>query len=493
MTGKLYFAILGTMRSGSNLLEKTIEGLGDTVCYGEAFNPGFVGGPRREEILGWDTVRRDADPLGFLQALRDGAGGAIPGFRLFDGHARAVFEHVMTDPDCRRIVLRRDPVESYISLKIAQETDQWLLRRANKRLAARVTFDAEEFTKYRDRLRAHYKWLEDEMRAVGTSALWVTYDSLLDDYVKETVARYIGSAGTLQAEDPILRQNPQPMAEKVMNYNEMCAFLGIEPVLPEPGGFAGARHVLLSQRAGMAYVPMAGPGFEAGVSMMYRIERRSFDGPSLSFHRLMEGVAAGRVFRSGLTVEQLATACQERCVFTLICHPTQRLHGLFLEEVFGINWLASPIRKRLQDAVGPLPSARELADGKAIVPAERHRRAFIGFLRIVRQALAGQGEIPLRDGWRSQAEFLAAYRRKIDPGQVFRLEDLSALHAWLKDTLPFAGLPENHVTVVRDKALSGPLPLDEVLVPEIAMEVRALHGEDLAEFGYSDDPLVHAA
>ncbi|MEM7671208.1 MAG: nodulation protein NodH, partial [Pseudomonadota bacterium] len=125
-----YFVIIGTMRSGSNFLEKQIAASDDVVTYGEAFNPAFTGGPKRPDLAGWTVSDRDADPLGFLAALLDDAAPATMGFRLFNGHSDRLLAHVVDDPDCGVIVLRRDAAESFVSLRIAEATGQWLLKTA---------------------------------------------------------------------------------------------------------------------------------------------------------------------------------------------------------------------------------------------------------------------------------------------------------------------------------------------------------------------------
>lgn len=488
MTGAPYFVIFGAMRTGSNLLEKTLEALGDTVCYGEPFNPAFVGGPRREEVLGWDLAQRNADPMGFLAALRDSAGDRIPGFRLFDGHDGTVMKHALADPECRRIVLTRDPVDSYVSLKIARQTDQWLLRRKNKRVNVRITFDPAEFDAYQDRLKAHYFRVDQEMERAGTSALRVTYEDLSDPGVLQAVASFVGSTGTPPAEAPILRQNPGHLSEKVANYEEMCVHLDR---VPEPGPLprrTGAGEVLLAERAPFAYAPISGPGFAAAVSLIYRIEQRAFDGPSLSYAQLMERSSSGDFLKRGFSLEALAAEAASRKVFTVICHPVARLHALFLQETFGPAWHASPIRRRLQGFVGGLPSPRELTRAEKRLEPERHLAAFFAYIRLIEDAYRGTADFPVTPDWQTQSEQLDAYRDDVDIEMVSGLDDLTGLATWLAEGLAGAQLPGNHIAAVRERALSGVLPLEEVRIQEVSDRIGRLFSRDFNDFGYQPWP-----
>lgn len=225
MTAPAYFVILAAMRTGSNLLETTLAELPGLACFGEVFNPGFLGKPKKSTVDGWDVAARDADPLGCLRALVAQGGGAIPGFRLFDGHEPRALAHVLADPACARIVLRRDPVESYVSLLIARATDQWMLRIPRRRRQARVRFDAAEFATYCARLAAHYARMDADMARAGTTAHRIDYADLLAPDTVPAVARHIGIAIAAAPPPNILRQNPEPLAQKVENHAEMLAAL----------------------------------------------------------------------------------------------------------------------------------------------------------------------------------------------------------------------------------------------------------------------------
>jgi hypothetical protein len=51
----------------------------------------------------------------------------IAGFRLFPGHDPRALEHCLPTRRCAKVVLARNPVDSYVSLKIARKTGQWWL------------------------------------------------------------------------------------------------------------------------------------------------------------------------------------------------------------------------------------------------------------------------------------------------------------------------------------------------------------------------------
>ena len=117
-----YFVIFAEMRTGSNFLETNLNAFRGLRCHGEAFNPHFVVYPNATEVLGIDFQSREADPMRLLDAIK-GEGGALGGFRYFHDHDPRVLDGILDDPRCAKIILTRNPAESYVSWKIAKQTD----------------------------------------------------------------------------------------------------------------------------------------------------------------------------------------------------------------------------------------------------------------------------------------------------------------------------------------------------------------------------------
>jgi len=53
--------------------------------------------------------------------------------------------HVLDDPECAKVILTRNPLDSYVSLKIAAQTGQWKLTDAKQRREAKVRFEPQDF------------------------------------------------------------------------------------------------------------------------------------------------------------------------------------------------------------------------------------------------------------------------------------------------------------------------------------------------------------
>ena len=56
------FVIFAEMRTGSNLLEATLNAIRRVTCFGEAFNPYMLGWPGKDELQGITAEMREAEP-----------------------------------------------------------------------------------------------------------------------------------------------------------------------------------------------------------------------------------------------------------------------------------------------------------------------------------------------------------------------------------------------------------------------------------------------
>ncbi len=108
-----YFVIFAEMRTGSNFLEENVNSYPGLTCWGEAFNPAFIGKSKQKEMLGVSLIMREADPTLLLHKMRDATKG-LAGFRFFHDHDPRILAHVLKDSKCAKIILTRNPLDSYV-------------------------------------------------------------------------------------------------------------------------------------------------------------------------------------------------------------------------------------------------------------------------------------------------------------------------------------------------------------------------------------------
>ena len=269
------FVVIAGMRTGSNLLERLLSQFPSLVCHGELFNPTFIGKKDRTEFLGLTMAGRERDPMGLLRRVEDDAQGRIPGFRLFDGHDSRVMDAVLEDPATAKILLRRDPLHSFVSLLIARATDQWMLGNAAKRKTARVYFDNRAFTAFRAERDAFERRILARLQATGQVPFVVQYTDLKSLECINGLARYIGATETLsEFAEPIKRQNPEPLSEKVENFDEMRAALAqsVIPTEEEPAAAPRGPSIpalMTANARPLLYAPLPGVPSMASVTLYH--------------------------------------------------------------------------------------------------------------------------------------------------------------------------------------------------------------------------------
>lgn len=219
MLRRKYFAILGVQRSGSQLLENLLSQFPDFVCFGEIF---LKNQPRVPELfpglLGWTREQKNAAPLEFLEELKSSHPGKLPGFRLLYGALRpGVLEQVAQDTDCSKIVLRRNPLESYVSHQITQITNQHRLLDPALRKSAKIVFEPDDFEHYEARVEKFYARLYNLMNGDGP-AYEIDYASLLSPETIFDLAKSMGATDFPSHIEPqIYRNNPGPIEDKLEN------------------------------------------------------------------------------------------------------------------------------------------------------------------------------------------------------------------------------------------------------------------------------------
>jgi len=226
------FVLLASPRTGTNLLNRNVNQLPGVRLHGEVFNPGFIGfsdehharfGTRRKNV-----AERDIDPLALLQRIWDDEGADAVGFHLFPGHDPNVLATVLDDSSVRKITLRRSLFQSYVSLRIAEAEDLWIIT-ADQPLArerdpngVQVRFDTEDFERYETRLRHYWQRIFSLLSGSGQASLDLFYSTINKVETINQIAEFLGVPGRVDSlKKTLVKQNPDELSRKVTNYEDL--------------------------------------------------------------------------------------------------------------------------------------------------------------------------------------------------------------------------------------------------------------------------------
>lgn len=450
------------MRTGSNFLEANLNALSGVTCHGEVFNPFFIGKKDQTDLFDITLTQREADPLPLLRRLRERTEG-LSGFRYFHDHDPRVFDAVMDDPRCAKIILTRNPVESYVSWKIAQATGQWKLTNPKNIKTARARFDAAEFEDHLESLQAFQVRLMNRLQTAGQTAYYVDYEDIQNLDVINGLAAWLGVSARLEAlDDKLKKQNPEDIAEKVMNYPAMEAALArldrfnlsrtpnFEPRRP-----AGIPGYVAAQDVPLLFMPVKG-------------------GPVAQVAAWLSGFGGLERDFTQKSLRQWKRSFPGHRSFAVVRHPLARAHAVFNDQVLGSTQQDFRNMLTRQHGVNLPKIGAHYADPQA------YRDGFLAFLRFAKKNLGGQTAVKVDPHWASQSGVLQGFAQAQAPDVVLREDRLIQGLAWLCDEVGATHAPLPPLDEPAPVALSG------IWDEELEVACRDAYGRDYIAFGYDD-------
>lgn len=466
-----YFVIFAGMRTGSNFLERNINSLPDLKCFGELFNPYFIAHERQEEYLGITLEQREKDPMALVRRVRKEASG-LAGFRLFHDHDPRVRDEALRDPRCAKIILMRNPVDSYVSFKLAMATDQWVLTDSKgQRDAGAITFETDEFAAQLEDYTSYLKDLRRGLQASGQTAFELRYEDLQDLEVLQGLVKFLGSRHELTRFDRSLKkQNPMPMSEKVSNLDEMkTALVEMDPfgidMVPtfEPTRGPAVPSYVASEAVPLIYMPMK-------------------SGPDAEIERWLETLGPVKRDMSQKDLRQWRRQSTGALGFTVLRHPVARAWTAFVEKVLpsDLNAFAEIRAGLISTYRVPLPDTWTAKDPNPEFDIAAARKAFKRFARFLKSNLAGQTSLRIDPSWASQLVVLQGMSGVVPPDLILREGEAREM---LRAKASQFGVTTDGP---KPSALPGPLDLAQVYNPEIEQAVRAAYQKDYMMLGFGD-------
>ncbi|MEL6550715.1 MAG: nodulation protein NodH [Pseudomonadota bacterium] len=461
------FVLFAEMRTGSNLLEANLNLYPDLACLGEVFNPVFLAYPGTEELLGFDQAARDADPRALLAAIKAEPG--VQGFRFFHDHHPGVLDAVLEDRHCAKIILTRNPVESYVSWKIAQATGQWKLTNATNKRAAKAQFDAAEFEAHLDALQAFQLKVMGALQKTGQTAFYLAYEDLQDVDVMNGLAAYLGSDTALDGlSKKLKKQNPAPLADKVEN------FAAMEEALARLDRFDLSRTPNFEPRRGPTI-----PGWvaAAGAPLLFMPIR---SGPAPAIKAWLARFGAGGLVEdfSQKKLRQWKRGHAEHRSFTVVRHPLARAYQAFEDHILGTGKGSFPAIRETLMRVYKVPILAEGPDEDWT--AEAHRAAFEAYLDFVKMNLDGQTAVRVDASWATQAQTIQGFSEFLAPDMILREPNLGTELAMLCELIGEEP-PELPAT-----AVTHTIPLAEIYDADLEARARDVYQRDYLTFGFAD-------
>ena len=405
-----YFVVLAEMRTGSNLVEANLNEFEGITCEGEVFNPAFISHEGKDALYGVTLATRDHNPMELLRAIR--AQPDLTGFRFFHDHDARVAPTFLHDPRCAKIILTRNPLDSYVSLKIAQATRQWKLGDVKTKRAAQVTFDPVEFEEHVSRIQAFQAQVLRVLQTTGQTAFYLAYEDANDVEVLNGLAAWLGVPARIeQPSRKLKRQNPEPLEQKLTNPDALrdgLARLDRFNLSRTPNFEPRRDPVVRGLRAcatqPIAYYPMPGAPDPGVLDWLAQID-------------------PGQALLRDFTAESWRSWLRDHprhALFTVLHHPLARAHDVYLRQV--VHGQRANVRGFLARVHGVILPDK---DAMAHYDTALHRAGFLAFLRFIAANLNGQTAIPVLPAWASQTRLIEAVTGKAPLQHLLRVDRLA--------------------------------------------------------------------
>ncbi|MGB7321306.1 MAG: nodulation protein NodH [Albidovulum sp.] len=458
-----YFVILAEMRTGSNLLEATLAEVPDLHLHGEVYNPDYIGAPKNKDVLGVTMADRLAEPEQLLHRIRDADG--LNGFRFFFDHEPRVIDAILTDPRCAKIVLTRNPVDCYISLKIAYNTKRWQLTNVKDKIAWKPPFKPAEFEAFLAERQAFQVRLLNTLQITGQTAFYADYEDTLRPDVLNGMLQFLGVEGQLEKiSTALIRQNPEEMSDKVRNFPEMeealaqidWAGLARTPCF-EPRRGPGVPRIVAAEGAPLLFLPIT-PGTDGHL------------------RDWLAGLGKGGLIE-GFNQKNLRAwkrKARGHRSFTVLHHPVDRANEVFAAVLMRDGF--SDIRPSLRNHYGvPIPIDEDISK----MTLADYRAALLAFMGFVKVNLNGQTGTRQDLIWASQWSILNGIAQFASPDLLCRADRLFDDLTYLAKTV---GLKTKPPTISGESL--APFPTQALYGDDLESAVNDAWRRDYMTFGF---------
>ena len=453
------FVIFAEMRTGSNHLEESLRTCPTLALYGEAFNPIFVGSAKRDELLGITLQDREDNPTRLLGAMKKDT-TKLPGFRFFHDHDPRILDLVLQDKTCAKIILSRNPLESYVSLKIAQETGQWRMTNPKMAKNAQATFDADEFFNHLEEQRHFKQKILKTLQVSGQTAYYIDYEDITDISILNGIFAFLGQDHKIEkVPDKLKRQNPGALRDKVINPEQMDAAIarlrpfdfGSSPTAQANSGIS-VLQVAISNEKSLVFQPIFGGPNATVINWLKSLDARAMN-EKLTEKELRDWMVKHPGFLS----------------FTVVRHPLVRAYHIFKSKVLNKDAAGfDRIRKALRQQYA-IPIHQIHEDDQ-----ESYRDAFLGYLRFLKSLLGGQTSLFVKPVLAPQISAIATFSEFLLPHRILREDRLVQAFAQIV----------GDDDVVKKISLPRFDDLSDIYVTEMDQLVRAAYPDDYVIFGF---------
>ncbi len=463
-----YFAIIGGMRTGSSLLERCISQFKSVQIHGELFNPSFISSESKESYLGMDQAQRDMRPVGLIAAMIASNPKLLHGFRIFHDHDPKIIDNILTDRNCGKIILERDILDSFLSVKNAIQTDVWKVGNESDQIHGKIIFDPVEFNNFSQANAEFSRKIHYKLQFSGNTAFWLHYDEIKNIQVLNGIARYLGiDEKLLSLRQPLKRQNPGSAASKVENPLDLPSWaqrsnIGYRAAITP----AVVSHLIVTPNLPLLFAPIFPKSSSKIVTWM-----NTFNIDPASGKAVLAQTGLDRT-----TFAQWRDKHKSPIVFSVIRHPIVHAYETFnTYRQADIPERDARIRFELNRRFGVAFPSLQTSDIEIV------RGAFHKFLEFLELNLNYNTSLRTESAWASQSSLVDGFAKILPASHLIKEGNWVAASEYLAKLV---GVEQSaHELIAETHPPHALLPL---VTSETELLARNAYGADYERFGWQD-------
>lgn len=219
------FVIITAARTGSNALVNALTAHPSVHCDYEVFHPLqiYTAGDSP-----FSLEERERDPVAFLQTVMDWNRDRFPqkavyGFKLFFPHNQAVYDHVIADPEWKKIVLRRrNLLDQFTSELIARASHKWNSDHGQAE-KNKVEIKFSQFKYFLKHTQSNFDAVRAALKGSGQAFLGLEYEDVAAGRF-DIVCDFLEVDGAAISTH-LKKQNSPRSADKIVNAEEVKRWL----------------------------------------------------------------------------------------------------------------------------------------------------------------------------------------------------------------------------------------------------------------------------
>ncbi|MBL9058059.1 MAG: nodulation protein NodH, partial [Rhodobacteraceae bacterium] len=359
--------------------------------------------------------------------------------------------------------LTRNHLESFISWKIAMESDQWWLANTKHLKTVRPRFELDQFERRLEHLQHFQRRLLHRLQATGQTAFYIDYEDILDIDVLNGLAGFLGVEGRLKALDfRFKKQNPEAIEDKVSNPAEMreglkkIDFFALDHTPNfEPRRAGTVAQYLASEVKPLLFLPVK-------------------SAPEARIRKWLNAMGPVTTGMDRQTLRRWREAHPGQRSFTVIRHPLARVHAAFADFIER-EWMPElrPYLKRVHKYQLP-------GKGKGYASAAEYREGLLVFLDMIKHILNGRTELKVPPQLATQSAILQGFAGVQGPDVILREERLAAGVAFL------AAETGQELPPLPEAGDAEPFALQDIYGPDLEVAARGAYWRDYAAYGFAD-------